>query len=282
MHRIVVIMHEKDRSLRNGAQKSTYLVSALAPHWRRMGHSVRVAFGIDNLPEADLAILHVDLSVTPEIYLRAAARYPVVVNGDARDIRKRLVSRNVLGSGDHWPGPVIVKSDLNNGGIPERLRATGRCGDSADVRRVHASGFNRYQVWNSLAQVPAAVFTNRRLVVERFLPERHGEFSAIRSWGFLGDRERCRRFLKADPIVKGQGLVPDELVEVPAAIRAERKRLGFDYGKFDFVLHDGEPVLLDANRTPGAPPRFVDAEFDAVLADLAGGLESIVAARRAR
>jgi hypothetical protein len=29
-----------------------------------------------------------------------------------------------------------------------------------------------------------------------------------------------------------------------------REALGFDYGKFDYVEHDGEPILLDANKTP--------------------------------
>src|SRR5213079_1238108 len=31
-----------------------------------------------------------------------------------------------------------------------------------------------------------------------------------------------------------------------------RKRLNFDYGKFDYVLHEGRPVLLDTNKTTGA------------------------------
>lgn len=38
---------------------------------------------------------------------------------------------------------------------------------------------------------------------------------------------------------------------MPPELRAERERLDFDFGKFDFVVHEGEPLLLDANRTPG-------------------------------
>ena len=41
-----------------------------------------------------------------------------------------------------------------------------------------------------------------------------------------------------------------EPTTVPEVLRAERERLGFDFGKFDFVVHEGEVVLLDANRTP--------------------------------
>ena len=29
--------------------------------------------------------------------------------------------------------------------------------------------------------------------------------------------------------------------------------MGFDYGKFDFVRHDGQWLLLDVNKTPSAP-----------------------------
>ena len=36
-----------------------------------------------------------------------------------------------------------------------------------------------------------------------------------------------------------------EPVPIPDEIRAARKRFGFEYGKFDFVLHRGVPVLLD-------------------------------------
>ena len=68
---------------------------------------------------------------------------------------------------------------------------------------------------------------------------------------FLGPRERCTRFVTEDRISKAAGVLSYEPTEVPPKLRAERERLGFDFGKFDFVMHDGEPVLLDANRTPG-------------------------------
>ena len=55
-----------------------------------------------------------------------------------------------------------------------------------------------------------------------------------------------------DPIVKAgsSGNVQLEAA-IPEVLRARRSELGFDYGKFDYVLQAGQPVLLDANSTPG-------------------------------
>ncbi len=67
----------------------------------------------------------------------------------------------------------------------------------------------------------------------------------------MGPRERCTRFITKDRISKAAGVLGYEPMEVPEKLRAERERLGFDFGKFDFVMHNGEPLLFDANRTPG-------------------------------
>ena len=44
---------------------------------------------------------------------------------------------------------------------------------------------------------------------------------------------------------------------VPEELRKIRAQLGFDYGKFDYGIVDGEVILYDVNRTPGssADPR---------------------------
>jgi hypothetical protein len=42
----------------------------------------------------------------------------------------------------------------------------------------------------------------------------------------------------------------DYLEEVPAELLQIRKAWQVDFGKFDYVLHDGKPVLLDINKTP--------------------------------
>lgn len=52
-------------------------------------------------------------------------------------------------------------------------------------------------------------------------------------------------------------------------------RLGFDYGKFDFVMHEGRAVLLDANKTPGRA-RNLSKIVAAGTANLADGFEGLI------
>jgi hypothetical protein len=86
---------------------------------------------------------------------------------------------------------------------------------------------------------------------------------------FLGDREINRRTWSPDPVVKLRGSRIETLSEpVPDELRAIRRELGFDYGKFDYGVVDGEVVLYDVNPTPGSAqdPRVHAAAID-ILAD---------------
>ncbi len=252
-----------------------YLLHGLAPHWVAAGHQVSAAEGLDKLPDADIAVLHVDQSLVPAAYAQALKRYPAVINGRALDIRKKLVSTQQLRSGDPWRGTVIVKTDLNRGGAPEmrhlhRLHEAGLPPDAA----LAGMAFSKepYPILPSMADVPQAIWDNPGLVVERFLPERDPRGYWMRVWVFLGQQERCTRYLSADPLVKAGNILARETVAVPDEIRAQRERLGFDYGKFDFVVSDGKAVLLDANRTPFAAPVAINPELEAQNAQLARGL----------
>jgi hypothetical protein len=243
---IVIIRHARETT-----DFPKYSVSILAEVWREAGHRVTVVCGIDDLPQADLAFLHVDLSVVPQTYTAVAQRFPRVVNGRARDIRKQTVSRHLVRRDSGWPGPVIAKSDLNCGGIPEwrMMRQHGRPGEAA----LSPQG---YRLFRSTEQVPEEVWEDPNLVVERYLPEQDERGWHIRTWTFLGDRGRCRRSRGRTPFVRSGTIIdsePDE-IPVPDLLHAERERLGFDYGKFDFVMHEGEAILLDANKTFGVIP----------------------------
>lgn len=272
MARIVLITHVYDNF-----RDRDFLLRNLAAHWLDAGHDVSLVEGLGHWPDGDVAIMHIDLSVVPRAYTEAASRYPLVVNGAAVDMRKRLVSRYLVARNDGWTGPVIVKTDLNFSGIPEqqaadRFRRDGKAPDLPPGPIVSTT--RPYPIFNSPAEVPAAVWDNPGLIVERFLPERDDRGYWARAWVFFGDRERCTRYRGTHPIVKSATIVASEPAPVPDALRAERERLGFDYGKFDFVVRDGQAILLDANRTPSAPPP--NPEIEASNARLAGGLESLL------
>jgi hypothetical protein len=256
--RIALLFHEADREFDLGI----YLVTVFAEMWREAGHDVVFCFGTDDFVPADVAVLHVDLSVVPEAYLELAARYPVAVNGQVRDIRKSTLSAHRLRRGDDWDGPVIVKSDLNAAGDPERRRGVGPLPPRSAWRRALAVGLERtgrrlprfsrsldYRVFERLTDVPRACFDDPALLVEKFLPEREGGLHHVRLYHFLGDRWSCTRMAARHPIVCGKTHVSSEEVEPHPEIVALRHALGFDFGKLDYVVHDGKPVLLDANKT---------------------------------
>ena len=274
MSRILLIFHEGDREQGSREPGAGYLVSRLIPLWARAKHHIYVAFGPGNLPEADLAFMHVDLSVRPEAYEEMLGRYPLVVNGAVRDVRKRTISRLLVGPGDDWDGPVIAKSDLNFAGIPEALQRQAVAASGSGPRRREEPDALPYAIFESLRAVPEEGFADPRYVIERFLSEREGERYCVRTWTFLGDRERCTRYMSPEPIVKAGNVVAREPAEVPDDLRAERERLGFDYGKFDFVLNEGMALLFDANPTPGVPPRM--PEIEAGNAALARGIDLFV------
>ena len=267
MARIVVILHHSF-----DPESDRFALQLPIRAWQEAGHEVVMVAGTGALPDADLAILHVDLSVVPEDYAEAARRYPRVVNASVADIRKRAISRYLLARDDEWKGLVIVKSDLNTSGVPE-LRASFRARGGEFDARTRSSVLPRYRVFRGLEAVPEQAWSNPDLVVEKFLPEHDDKGFYLRTWTFLGEHEICRRFARNKMIIKGADYLGFELVPVPDLLRAERERLGFDYGKFDFVVRDGQPILLDVNKTPGMPAR---PELCEAYRDLAGGLGSLL------
>lgn len=225
--RIVVLTHAEDDLMRRGI-----LLQRLFPAWEAAGHTIAVARGLD-APDGDVAFLHIDLSVIPADYLALAARYPRVVNGRVTDIRKRAYSRNLVARGDGWTGPVVVKTDLNFAGLPERAvlaadRAAGRASDPTLLGLKHLGV--PYRVFRAVAQVPDVVWDLPELVVERFLPEPDPRGFWMRTWVFLGDRGRSHRILGTHPIVKGANVIGHEPCDIPDDLHAERARLGFEYG----------------------------------------------------
>jgi hypothetical protein len=215
--------------------------------------------------EADLAILHVDATVVPEEWADSLRDYPRAWNWRVRDCSKRSFSRQLLRPGDGYAGPVMVKTDAN-------------CGGQADLRnlkrrwpllrlvapllsrmpwRLRRGMVGNYPVFDSPAQVPAGVWANPSLVVERLLCERSGGDYGLRTWVFCGDRSIHSLTYAAHPVVKADQVLRRELLgEVPAELRALRRERGYGFGKFDYAVVDGQVALFDINPTPslGAIP----------------------------
>lgn len=265
---IAILTHTSDEF-----SQSPRLIHQIIPRWEQMGLNVVVVTDADAFVPADLALLHVDLSVIPETCRQLAERYPKVLNSRVIDIRKRRFSKLLVDRYGPDPGSVIVKSDWNFGGLrdfrqrylqshlarlvrPFRLnhvllRALERFEAKQPWSRRSWLAPVGYKVFPSRNEVPSEVWSNPNLIVERFISEREGEYYCCRHWLFLGNREVNRRTLSLNPVVKGDIKIEPLSDAIPDELRIIRTRLGFDYGKFDYGIVNGEVVLYDTNRTPG-------------------------------
>lgn len=286
MSRIAILTHEYD-----DFYGETYFLKEFSEIWKENGHSVEVLNGTAKTTEADLAILHLDMTETPDEYLRfARTSFPRVLNDKIKDVSKRSISSNICHAGEAVEGPVIVKTNLNCGGIPEALRRRRADGMATKIRDKLKNVFSfkshwskvsflhplEYPVFESAEKVPTEVWTNPNLVVERFLPERKDDFYCLRIWTFFGDRETHLLTFSKHKILKSTTIMHREkLGDVPDELREKRKELGFDFGKFDYVMVDGKAVLFDANRTPTLNAFTKQAAMPGLL-ELASGIDSFL------
>ncbi|MDY6839567.1 MAG: hypothetical protein SWH78_16500 [Thermodesulfobacteriota bacterium] len=284
---IAVLFHESatPKQMRN------YRAWHLAQVWKDWGIDVQLLRGANDSIDADLVIPQIDLSVRPRAYRFLQDSKGVVLNRNVLDIRKTSFSRNLVSMQDEYDGPVIVKTNANSGGAPENLvfRAlppirrkiflarrlliqfvrTGSIDRLAYVRTLNS---NKYPVYPSKREVPRGVFKNPNLVIEKFLPEKNGDFYYSRSYVFLGNEGVAVRIKSECPVVKNTVLPDLEFVPIDETMVAAREALGFDYGKFDYVVHNGEPVLLDINATPYLGTSYSPEVKQRIVAQLAKGI----------
>ena len=277
--RLVILTH-----LHQGLDENCGINRLAKFFWRPAGWEIVVQQGVENPPDADLAVLHVDLTVVPDEYMALAARYPVCINGQVRDISKRVVSRSLVSRDDAYAGPVMVKTDRNCAGQPERrlrLALGGRKARVAEAieRRLPARWTgrlkgDRYLVLPRKSAVPAWVWRRPELVVERFHEQRDGELYTINQWQFLGDSGVVLTYYGATPMTKYLDMVRQDPLHdrVPEEIRALRAGLKVDYGKLDFIVTADGAKLLDANRTPWTPRPATDPRLIAMAKGLEGFL----------
>jgi hypothetical protein len=272
---VAILTHQHD-----AFAETNYMLRWVAEVWKQQGIRVTVVRGLGPKVEADLAILHVDLTVVPPEYIQYMRQYPIALNGNVNDISKRKISSNLVRLGDGYKGPVIVKTNRNYGGnreaeIPRSKKFLSRC-KHAIRRRLpwmykETLGVWDYPIYQARREVPWPVWFNRDLIVEKLQSERRDGFYCLRSWIFLGDAERSLLMYANQPIIKSKVAVKIEQAEVPDELREIRRRLGFDFGKFDYGIIDGRVVLYDANRTPTIGDPKV---FEPVLEKLANGIHS--------
>ena len=256
---VAILVHHRQRDPLAARARIWMLAAA----WRARGIRVDVLHGTGRRTDADLLIPHLDVSYIDDDYWRFIQSHPRVVNRRLRDIRKTRLSTILVRPGDGYCGPVIVKTDGNCGGYPDRFHA-GR-GPSllarARMRLTRVPWLEpralpwvctlaRYYVLPSPRAVPAGVWRNPHLVVERFLPEMRDGRYVLRQWIVFGSRDKLGMLLGSDPQVKSwtSTRVPGE--SPPPEIISARARLGLDFTKIDYVIHEGRGVLLDVNPTP--------------------------------
>ena len=174
----------------------------------------------------------------------------------------------LLNRGDSYAGLVIVKSDLNYGGLQE-LKALTLSGRALRRLRRMLSGQPArtiltkadYRIFPSLGDVPPEYFTPDN-VVQKLILEKDGEKNLLREYMFLGNLhyENIERS-SAEIITEDEHISCEPFVPHPRLLRL-RRQLNLGYGKIDYVM---EGVgLITANTgdlvyvTPG---RFHRASF---------------------
>jgi len=279
--RIAILFHQGDRY----RDTACYAIHHFSQYWEADGHSVVRLFGVKRVEPADILIVHVNLSVVPDEYIEFASRYPIALNARIRDIRKSSFAHNRAAPGDGWDGPVIVKSDLNYAGEPERrlqrtwlerkwqpARRARRLYDRMTGNTAPFGTSADYDVYDSIDDVPPGVFDDSRVVVERFCPEVENDLYHMTMYQFLGDRFTCTRFASPHPIISAARSVSAAEVEPHHGILEWREKLTIDYGKLDYVVHNDKVVLLDANKTTGMGVYYSDERHHRLRRNRAEGL----------
>lgn len=242
-----------------------YIASRLVRLWRQAGHQVMVSDRLHQ--EVDLVLMHhnstwPNLPNLPNLSGLSGiqpSHRPILLNDRVRDISKRRFSQQLLTPSSDWPGPVIIKTNANFFGLPElqklpiyKMRLIlRRLVTLNNWRILRQLPWKQYPVLDSLAAVPDWIWQRPELVVEKFIPERDGELYVMRTWLFFGDRSYGVKIWGRYPVVKHRGIVRYEYrYEVPPELEQQRQALAFDFGKFDYVMHQGQAKLLDINTTP--------------------------------
>lgn len=255
MNDLVVLAHEYDAL----NKKSNYVILLVARILAAVGFKVVLQKGLKNPHKGRAVINQVDLTVTPPDYAAYMDSFPVAINGRLLDISKTVVcsDETFVTTEEAFDGPVIVKTRFNYGGVPEQ-RVLHRQGilpsdPPFDWRTTPYLVPKNYPIFQGSEQVPTGVWENPNLVVQRLLTEQDDAgLYCLRFWYVLGDKGFHVLNKARAPVVKGADIIERHLVdmETPANLVSAQAELGVDFGRFDYVIIDGQAVILDVNRSP--------------------------------
>lgn len=282
INRIVVLGHEIGYSPAN----ERYIISHFCKHWRQQGMEVKILKGIKEDVEADIILNHIDLTVTPEKYIRFMEKFKHKINFNVQNISKKLYSKNLLMKNTAYNGKVFLKTDANCGGeidfFTKQIEKHGqpifsRSRQNKWDSKLFMRSYN-YRLYESIDAVPDGVWENKNLIVEKFIPEIiEDDIYQVRYWYFLGDREVNVGVQSDKPVVKGPNITKRYFIEhIPDELRVYRDRFGFDYGRFDYSIVDGQVNLFDMNRTPTIGKSMIGLFGDRFPSELADGLDSAI------
>jgi hypothetical protein len=247
----------------DGAFISTGTVNSILVNcFKQHGLKVAAQIGLGSEEKSRCVFNHVDLTTTPEPYLDYFKTFPNGINTSLVDISKSLVCHETLVTpNDGYQGAVIVKTNLNCGGAPE-LEGIIRSGELPQGRKIQNYANARfmnpgnYPIFKNTNDVPLDVWKNPNLIVQQFRTEMddHGRY-CLRYWYVLGGKGFHTRIATDKPIVKGSNILDRKLLDepTPPALLRAKELLGVDYGRFDYIVSNGEAVLFDVNRTPCIP-----------------------------
>ncbi|MDR9365038.1 MAG: SET domain-containing protein-lysine N-methyltransferase [Balneolaceae bacterium] len=292
---ILILRHRESKPMK-------YSVEHYALRWRDAGHRVIYHIGPDDMPEADVVILSIDLTIMPKEYIGLIQKYPLVINGQILDISRRRFSELILSKSTDYSGPVIIKTDANYGGLAEyenlnREDLSGYLSSTLNsilkrtrigkaIKWVKSRNIFRkwdtvetlnpleYPILEDISDVPDSVWENKNLVVERFIANSEDGLFYTNYCVFFGDKEIAGRLASTSPIVKFGNAVSDKETPIPDEVRQWREDLNIDYGRFDYVEADGKLFLIDVNKTEGGSQ--TNYQYPNEMDFLASGLEFFI------
>lgn len=252
--KIGILLHQKDQSFEN----KSLMIWYIADFWQEMGFEIDILKGVPQDERSyDLLIAHINHTKVPTEYIDYLATQNNVLNLNVTDISKRNISKHLVEIDSGYTGPVIVKTDDNCAGLPEsylnrkKTKISNRLYNYLGYEFIRRLDPSNYQVYDSIGDVPRRIWKNKKMVVERFIPERVDDFYCIRVCHVLGDVLLNNRVCSNSKVIKGENITHVEKMDVPKDLHEMIREMGFDYGKLDYVVHDGKVSILDANKTPG-------------------------------